>query len=989
MMIEKRISHYKILEKLGEGGMGVVYKAHDTRLDRLVALKFLPPHLTLSETDKIRFLQEARAAAALNHPHVCVVYEIDDRREQPFIAMELIEGITLREKLQDGPLDLKTVINYALQIAEALQAAHEKDIVHRDIKSENIMITGSGQAKIMDFGLARIRGATSLTRSSSTVGTIAYMPPEHLQGREVDARSDIFSFGVVLYEMLTGELPFKGEYDSAMMYSILNEEPEPVQKYRPGLTSEFLHILDRALEKDPENRYQTVRDMMIDLKRLKRDTGSLSLNPPPEIPGMQKPQIKNRSKKQLWMGLSALTILLLTVFWFLGHNLSDKNPQVSAVQDNSIAVMYFENKSIEKDFGKILVEMLTSNLSRCKQINVVSSQYLFDILKRMNLQDVEAIDRSIATDVAVNARVQSMLLGSIYNIGDNLFVNAQLCDVRSGKVIGAAQAQGSRVDDVFQMVNRLTEEVIALMKVSETDEIFPLRINDVTTHSFEAYKHYQKGSELIRRWNWEEGRKEFQKAFQIDSTFAMAHCAFAFSTGVFKISPLSDLTAERESMRLAKKYSQKATAMERSLIDLFYYYVNRDYDAYLRKAEELAKNYPNDKMIQNHLGFANYVLGNYPQAIQAYGRALEIDPEFALAQNLIAYCYLLGGEKEKAFAAARNYIALQPDVQNTYDSAFEIYLMAGRYEDAHRICDEALAVNPTWDSFRQSQSYIYLFSGEGEKAREISRNLAESAPSMKLLLQDDLGCFDMFEGRYKEAADEFRKVIDLARQRKNDPGEIHARLVMGKFYGTSGHFSKAYQEFSSVKSLSEKVYGTSYNTWPVRAEYFAGVTAINEGKFSRAREAADWIRNYVEDNSYDSALLDFYYLLRAEIHLKLNDSAEALSMLNKVSHISSIWMPHFYRLNADIMASQGEIDKALQVQQRLHDDWRLTAADFFDYFLERSMSDYHTARLFEKKGEIKQAVIYYEKALERWKNADDDLPALINIKARLSALKGI
>ncbi|OVE79514.1 hypothetical protein BVY01_02300, partial [bacterium I07] len=259
-MIGKVISHFKILEKLGEGGMGVVYKAHDTKLDRTVALKFLPSHITANETDKARFLQEAKAAAALNHSNVCTIHEIREHENQQFIVMEYVEGVTLSEKIKSGPLELKTVIDYAMQIGEGLKAAHAKGIVHRDIKSSNIMVTEANQIKVMDFGLAKLRGSTKLTKTTSTIGTLAYMSPEHLQNKDIDARTDIFSYGVVLYEMLTGELPFKGDYDSALMYSIVNDDPEPVSKFRSDLSSEFMHIMNRVLEKDPEDRYQYVKD---------------------------------------------------------------------------------------------------------------------------------------------------------------------------------------------------------------------------------------------------------------------------------------------------------------------------------------------------------------------------------------------------------------------------------------------------------------------------------------------------------------------------------------------------------------------------------------------------------------------------------------------------------------------------------------------------------------------------------------------------------
>jgi serine/threonine protein kinase len=260
-MVGKTVSHYKILEKLGEGGMGVVYKAEDTRLKRTVALKFLPRNLESHESERARFLQEAQAASALNHPNVCTIYDIGEAAGEQFIAMEYVDGVTLREKMAEGKLPTSTAVAYATQIGEALEEAHAKGIVHRDIKAENIMITGKDQVKVMDFGLAKLKGSLKLTKTSSTVGTLAYMAPEQIQGGQVDARNDIFSFGVVLYEMLTRHLPFRGEHEAAMMYSILNEDPVSLQVYLPEAPSELVHAVARALEKDPEERYQTVHEI--------------------------------------------------------------------------------------------------------------------------------------------------------------------------------------------------------------------------------------------------------------------------------------------------------------------------------------------------------------------------------------------------------------------------------------------------------------------------------------------------------------------------------------------------------------------------------------------------------------------------------------------------------------------------------------------------------------------------------------------------------
>jgi len=279
-MIGQTISHYKILEKLGEGGMGVVYKAEDTDLNRIVALKFLPPQNSLSQQDNDRFLREAQTAAVLNHPNVCTIYSIEkdesSGEKRQFIVMEYIEGMTLREKLAEGPLSLETASQYAIQIGEALHEAHSKNIIHRDIKADNVMVTAKNKIKVMDFGLAKLKGSLKLTRTSSTVGTLAYMAPEQINGGEVDSRSDIFSFGVLFYEMLTGKMPFRGEHQAAMVYSIVNEPAEPITKYLPDASEELSKIFEKALEKNPDERYQTAIDMAVDIRRLKKQTSKIT-----------------------------------------------------------------------------------------------------------------------------------------------------------------------------------------------------------------------------------------------------------------------------------------------------------------------------------------------------------------------------------------------------------------------------------------------------------------------------------------------------------------------------------------------------------------------------------------------------------------------------------------------------------------------------------------------------------------------------------------
>lgn len=399
-MIGQTISHYTILAKLGEGGMGVVYKAEDTTLKRTVALKFLPSGVEAERPERARFLQEAQAAAALNHPNICTIHDILTVADQQFIVMEFVDGTTLRERIPVRKI--QEAVAYALQIAEALQEAHSHGVVHRDIKADNIMVNAKNQIKVMDFGLARLKGSLKLTRTTSTVGTLAYMAPEQIQGGEVDARSDIFSFGVLLYEMLTGHLPFRGEHEAAMVYSIVNEPPFPIQTYLADAPSQLVHVIDRALEKSPEDRYQTIQEMAIELRRVKRDTAGVSrvsVTPKPGgapagvTPAEGGPLLPETPmaaavtpgrRKWLWVGGSVLGIAAVAfiLFKILGNQTSEfqfRSPNVTRLTTEGIAF----NPAISPD-GKYVAYATAEKEQRTLWLKQLASGSTTPLLVRKN-----------------------------------------------------------------------------------------------------------------------------------------------------------------------------------------------------------------------------------------------------------------------------------------------------------------------------------------------------------------------------------------------------------------------------------------------------------------------------------------------------------------------------------------------------------------------------------------------------------------------------
>jgi len=484
-MIGRIISHYKILEKLGEGGVGVVYKGEDTKLKRTVALKFLPAELTRDPDAKKRFVHEAQAAGALDHPNICTIYEIDEAEGHTFISMACIEGQSLKDKIESGPvgangrspLPIDEALDIAIQVAEGLQAAHEKGIIHRDIKSANIMVTEKGQAKIMDFGLAKLAGQVRLTKTGTTVGTVAYMSPEQARGEEVDHRTDIWSYGVVLYEMVTGQLPFKGEYDQAVVYSILNEEPEPMTGLRTGVPMELERVVNKALVKSLDSRYQNAGDILVDLRLLRKE---LELMASKEQPSRENPQ-------------------------------------------PSIAVLPFYNLSADKEqeyFCEGMTEEIINALTHVEGLRVVARTSAFSF--RGKEIDVGEIGRKLS--------VETLLEGSVRKAANRLRIWVQLVNVVDGYHLWS-ERYDREMEDVFAVQDEISLAIADKLKVKllrgEKTKLITHHTDDL-----EAYNLYLRGRYL---WNkrTEGGIKKaiehFKQAIKKDPSYALAYTGLADS----------------------------------------------------------------------------------------------------------------------------------------------------------------------------------------------------------------------------------------------------------------------------------------------------------------------------------------------------------------------------------------------------------------------------------------------------------------------------
>lgn len=980
---------YVVIEELGRGGMGRVYRVKDTKANEEIALKVIRPEFSANRKSIERFRNELNAARKIRHKNVCGMYDLGEAEGTHYITMEYVPGEDLRTQIRRvKKIDVRTSISIAKQICQGLAEAHKSGVIHRDLKPNNIMIDKKGNVRIMDFGIARSLTTKGITRPGMTIGTPEYMSPEQVEGKAVDRRSDIYSLGIILYEMVAGRVPFEGETVISVAHKHRYETPRDPRTFNERIPAGLRHLILRCLAKEEEKRFQSAEDVYNELERIEKGMPVSEKDITQKKPITQKEITVTFGLRKLWLPLSVIAAVVFSavMLWLFFPR---KVPVLGQKIENSIAVISFENQTGDDSFDylqKAIPNLLITNLENIGIFYVPTWERLQDLIRQKGREGrLELIDTDLGFELCRLEGIQAIVLGTFTRAGDMFVTDVKVLDVETKDLLKSASSRGIGEQSIMEnQIDELSLEIArgmgtAFQDIQESD----IQITDVTTSSLEAYKYYLQGLEAADRLYWDEAQKVLLQAVDIDPAFASAYILLS---EVYR--GMRNIKARDETLKQAKLYSERASEKERILIGTCYAeFIDEDKGLRFELQKELVEKYPREKRFHFDLG-EFYFYDNNAQAIEEYQKALDLDPFFIMALNQIGYAYAhFNGDYEKAVEYFERCRVLSPEDANPLDSMGDMYFYLGKLDEAVSRYEGALKLKPDFYFSKIKLGYMQALKENYAGAIQwIDQFIAEvEDPGMKAIGHIWNGFYYYWLGQYDRSKGDLDLAEKYARSVESRELITLAQLMTAWIHYDQGEYDLSGKAFAFLAD-SDRPFDK------LLCSLGTGKIALREGRLDAARANLNEIDSLQPQLlERESSLAQFYYdQFFAEILLAGGSLAEAAEAAENAPPLGKPYAPPyipFVEYNtpflrdvlARIYVQQGRLERAIEEYERIivFDPLRQERC------LIHPLNYYRLGKLYDQTGDAAKAQQNYEKFLTLWKDADPGLPEVDDVKTRL------